>query len=212
MTTATTPPSASRVSVSALAAVKLNAQHERVMGFAAATCRGPVEWQNRKLAETHDLLALSQISYRLRVEWIDLFDAMRVSLIMKVPVPCLPNPNQPVQIETHARLGLTYRREAIFTPQPGYSFINILWPPFVWIASVAFDPRQPLCLGQLPKNIPVKELILLAYGALSLQSVQIDIFDSLGTLNPSGAEYWQRNIENIPLTHEPFIAAAEETK
>jgi len=213
MPMATSPSTSPRVSLSALADVSLNAQNQRLMDFAAATCRGPVEFANRLLCEAHNVLALGQISDRLQCEWIDLSDAMRVSLTMKVPVPCLPNPHQPVQIATHARLGLTYRREAIFTPQPGYSFINILWPPFVWHSNVAFDPRQPLCLGpKLPANVPATELLVQSFLALSLQAISLDMFDSGGVLNPAAAQFFQRRTDLVPLTREPFVIPAEEAK
>jgi hypothetical protein len=196
-----------------MAAVTLDQQHQRIMDFAAATCRGPAEWQNRKRIEAHSVLALDQISHRFHVEWIDLFDAMRVSLLMKVPVPCLPNPTQPVQIQSQARLALTYRRESIFIPQPGYSAINILWPPFVFHSNVAFDPRQPLCLGaRLSANLPATELLVQSYLAISLQTVSLDILDSAGLLNPAAADYWGRNLDRIPLSREPFVRLTEELK
>jgi hypothetical protein len=202
-----------RVSLSALADVQLNAQNQRLMDLAAATCRGPVPWGHRKLCEAHHVLALGQVSNRLQPEWIDLSDAMRVSLIMKVPVPCLPHPNQPIQIATNARLGLTYRREAIFAPQPGHSFINILWPPFVWHSNVAFDPRQPLCLApKLTANLPATELLVQSFLALSLQAISLDMLDSGGVLNPAAAEFFQRRTDLVPLTREPFVMPTGEAK
>src|SRR5262245_20918161 len=215
MTTASTQP-APRPSLSALAPVKLNEHNQKLMDFAAVTCQGSLEWQNRKRHELHRVLTLAQLSGRLHVEFVDLFDAMRVSLVMQVPIPCLPNPNEPVQIQTHVRLGLTYRREAIFAPQPGYSFINILWPRFVWHSNIAFDPRHPfppLCLGaKLPANLPATELLLRSFHAISLQDISLDFLDPAGVLNPAAADYWQRNAARVPLTREPFVIPAREAK
>ena len=59
--------------------------------------------------------------------------------------------------------------------------------------------------GQLPAGIPLKEIILMTYGALTMQTTQLDILDSAGVLNPFAADWWQRNTNRIPLSREPFL-------
>ena len=98
----------------------------------------------------------------------------------------------------------------MLTPQPGYAFVSILQPRPVWHSNVSPDQNQVLCLGpQLPAGIPLKEIILMTYGALTLQTTQLDRLDPAGVLNPAAAEWWQHNTQWIPLTREPFLRRGE---
>jgi hypothetical protein len=70
---------------------------------------------------------------------------------------------------------------------------------------------QPLCLGaRLPAGIRVKELVLMAYGALSMQTVMIDELDPAGVLNPVAARWWQANTDRIPLSRAAFLSPEDE--
>ena len=51
-------------------------------------------------------------------------------------------------------------------------------------------------------------LPLLAYLALSMQSVQVNEFDPAGVMNLAAARYWQANLHRAPLSREPFLTAA----
>ena len=57
----------------------------------------------------------------------------------------------------------------------------------------------------LPPGVRVKELVLMTYGALSMQSVMIDATDPAGVLNPEAAEWWQEIRNRLPLTSVPFL-------
>jgi hypothetical protein len=104
-----------------------------------------------------------------------------------------------------AVLGLVYPRDVIQKRLPGMAFIQIFEPHSVWLANVG-EVGQPLCLGaHLPVGIPVVELVLGAYGALSMQSVMIDALDPAGVVNLKAAEWWQQNVDKVPLSTTPFL-------
>jgi hypothetical protein len=191
--------------------VVLDDQHRAIIEAAARVCGGPPACRKRKLAEAHDLLAMAQLTDRLKIHWLDLSADLRVKLEMRVPVGCLPDPAGPLQIAPWALLGVVYPEQAVILPQPGHAFVRILEPRRVWHSNVTSgtdpgDPNQLLCLGpSLPAGTPLKEILLMTYGALSLQTTQMDWLDSAGLLNPAAADWWQRNPHRIPLTKEPFL-------
>ena len=186
--------------------VRLDEFHQGVWELAQKVCGGPAPCRHRLVAEARDLLALAQISGRLQVRWIDLAAGLRAKLEMEVPVPCLPDQGGPLQVASRAVLGVMYPQEAVFLPQPGYAFVRILEPRPVWHSNVSTDHNQVLCLGpSLPAGIPLKEIILMTYGALTLQTMQINLLDPAGVLNAAAAVWWQANARRIPLTDEPFI-------
>lgn len=191
----------------ALDQVNLCPRYQTMLDNAVPTCLGSPPWRSRKQVETRELFALSQISGRMVVKEIDIREALRAILLLEVPVPQLPNHNGELQVANEAIIGLIYREEAVEQPQPGYSYLKILAPRGIWHANVGPNKRgQPLCLGlSLPAAIPIKEIILMAYGALSMQTVMYDEQDSAGVLNPDAARWWQLNLSKIPLTREPFI-------
>ena len=74
------------------------------------------------------------------------------------------------------------------------------------LASQRESIGQVLCLGlSLPAGIRVTDLVILAYGALSMQTIQLDEGDSAGVLNPAAAAWWQLNRRLIPLSRDSFI-------
>ncbi len=201
-----TPSAPFRADLLSLGQIELDTRHSALLDQARALCHGPAHWQRRKLAEAKELLAMAQLSGRLFIHWLDLCQAFRVLLTMRTPVPCRPGPDGALRVAAQATIGLTYRPEALRLPQPGFSFLQILEPGPVWHPNVALDHGQPLCLGpSLPAGIRVKELILMAYGALTLTSIQLDTADPAGVLNPEAADWWQRNLDKIPLSREPFL-------
>lgn len=192
--------------LSALPQVALSPQHSSMLEEAKSWTLGPPAWRARKVAEARDLLALCQIAPRLRVNFLELVGDLRAMVDLKVPVPCQPDKDGNLTIATHARLGITLPHQALADPLRGYSFVQILEPLGTWHANIAFGPVQSLCLGpDLPAGVPVRELVLLAYGALSMQSVQFDVLDPAGVLNPEAALWWQKHGHLIPLSKVPFL-------
>jgi hypothetical protein len=198
--------------LSALNEAVLDERHRHILEFARATCGGPAAWRERKLVEVHELLALAQLSRRLRIEWLDVSVDLRAVIEMQVTVPCLRSPDTELEIAPRAVLGVMYRQEILTSPQPGYSFVQILSPAPVWHANVSRDQNQVLCLGpSLPVGIPLKEILLMAYGALTFQTIQLDPGDSAGVMNPAAAQWWscENNLKKIPLSREPFLVNSE---
>jgi hypothetical protein len=198
-------PKRPRHNLSTLSAVDLSPEHVALLEACKPACGGSNLWRSRKLAEAHELLALAQISRRLVILHLDLSVDLRVDLLMKVKVAFRPNPAGPIEVADLARLGVIYREEAVETPQPGFSFIQILAPRPVFNPIVSPDPLQVLCLGQLPAGVPCKEVILITYSALCMTSLQIDLGEPAGLLNAAAAEYFQRNPQLLPLSREPFL-------
>lgn len=202
--TATTRPAPT--GLAALSRLGLNAYHQAFLDTARQTCGGPPACCQRKLAEAHDLLALAELSGRLDVHSLDLAGDLRAKVRMRVPAPCRPDPDGPLRVAPFVLLGVIYPERAAILPQPGYAFIRILAPGPIWHSNVSPDPNQVLCLGpSLPAGIPLKEIILMTYGALTMQATQLDPGDPAGVLHPEAAEWWQRNPQLIPLTVEPFL-------
>lgn len=193
--------------LAALGEVKLRAGFEQMLAQARAQAGGTAPWRLRKIAELRDLLALAEISHRLRIEWLDLSTDLRAVVALRTPVPLRgPQSDAPLEIGALARLALMYRPEVLVAPQPGYSFAQVLSPRGIWHPNCSRDDSQSLCLGtQLPIGIPLKEIVLMIYGALTLQSVQFSVSDSAGVMNGAAAEWWQSNVRRIPLSREPFV-------
>jgi hypothetical protein len=198
--------------LSTLAQVSLHAALQQVLDAAAAHCDGPAAVRHRLIAEARDLLRLVQVSGRLRLLALDLSVDLRAVVEMAVPVPCLPDPHGPLQIHPLACLGLCYPRAAVTHPQPGYVFVRILAPKPVHLPCVSVDQNQVLCLGtSISAGYPLREIVLMTYGALSLQSIQIDALDPAGVFSSAAAIYWQHNSSRIPLSREAFLCNPVDT-
>lgn len=192
--------------LAALAKVELDERGEAMLNSAGAEAGGPLPWRNRKKAEARDLLALCRIAPRLQIQQLDLRESLRALLFLRTPVPLRPGEHGEFFTGNYAVLGLTYPQEALSKQLPGFAFLEILAPENVWHANVSTYPVQRLCLGaQLPAGIRVKELVLMAYGALTMQTVQIDESDSAGVLNAEAAIWWQQNRARLPLSRVPFL-------
>jgi hypothetical protein len=197
-------------SLSALHEVKLAPVYQAIYDRVAPAAAGPEPWRQRKLAAARELLALAQVSLRLVIQFLDLATTLRAVFLLRVPVPCRRGGEGPLFIEPAAQVALTYRMEAATASQPGYSFIEILAPRDVHHPNIAPSHLPPgaqvLCLGpSLPAGIKVVDLVLMAYGAISLQTVQFSLADPAGLLNPAAALWFQANPGAIPLTREAFL-------
>ena len=197
-----------------LPGVKLNDAHQLLLDQALRLNGGDTAWQSRKQAEARDVLALSQIAPpgRLWVEWIDMADALRILLHLDVPVARKPDSNNELQLAYRAVLGLTYHQEAVQRPLPGTAFFDVMDPRDAWHANIGPLPPIPeqlrivLCLGtEIPAGMRCSDLVVMAYGAFSMQTVQVDERDPAGILNFEAARWWQQNMHRIPLTKTPFL-------
>ena len=170
-------------------------------------CGGDAATRNRKRSEATELLALSQITPpgRLIVEAVDLREHLRALLVLEVPVACQPRENNELEIFDRALLGFTYPTEGFQRPLPGYAFFQIIAPRNVWLAQVK-QPEQALCIApQVPSGTRSAMLLLRAYGALSMQSIQIDVGDPAGLFSAHIAQWWQDNLHRVPLTSTALL-------
>ena len=191
--------------LSKLDEVTLSAASQRFLAMARATAGGTPTWRARKGVEAFDLLALAQESGRYRIDGLDLRHDLRALVTMRVPVPCLPDPAGPLQFAPFARLGLSYEEQFLKWPTAGTAFAQLLSPLHAWLPNLG-RPIQVLCLGTtLPAGIRVREILHMVFGALTLQTVQMDLLDSAGVLNPEAALWWQRNLDKVPITREGFV-------
>jgi hypothetical protein len=190
-----------------LGKISLDPRHDGIFQLARGRCGGSPAWRSRKSADGYDVLALAQISNRFEILFMDLREDIRVHLVMRVPVPCLPDPTAPLRIEPTAELGLVYRQAGVAEPQPGYSVVFLLNPLHAWHPNIGpSESGQRICLGPtLFAGIRLREILFLVYRALTLQTVQFDVFDSAGVMNGAAADWWQRNTDRIPLTTESFL-------
>lgn len=199
-----------RHGLAGLNGVQLDARHRRILEIVSAGNGGPAAWRSRKLSEVHDLLALAQISGRLNIERLDISVDLRAVVEMRVTVPLLRSPDAELEVAPSATLGIIYRQEVMTSPQPGYTFVQILSPHPVWLGQVSHDPLQVLCLGtSMPVGFPLREVIFGTYAALTLAAHQLDIRDSAGVMNPAAADWWQASANKIPLSREPFLVTSE---
>ena len=186
--------------------VQLGKANRRILEEAHGRCSGPAPWRYRKLAELHDVLALAELSQRIVIERIDLQETFFCQVFLHVPIPLRPETSGRLQTADGARLAIVYPEEALRRPMPGFAFITILDPLNVWHANVAPDGIQALCLGpSLPAGIRIRDLVLMAYEAICLQSVMIDETDPAGLLNFDAAVWWQQNLTLAPLTKKAFL-------
>jgi hypothetical protein len=190
-----------------LGEIKLTGENQTALDTACASAGGQPVWRARKRAEAWDLLALGQLApQRLRVRQIDADEALRAVIELATPVPVRLPGMGGVALASGALVGLIYPQEALLRPIPGYRFVQIMAPRYVFHAQVAADPVQPLCLGAtLPAGVRVREIVLMVYGALSMQAVMLDELDPAGVLNADAARWWQQNTHRIPLSEEPFL-------
>ena len=203
--------------LSTLHHVELSAPYHAIYERVAPRAAGPEPWKLRQLAAAHELLALAQVSGRMVIQFLELGAALRAVFLLRVPVPCRRAGMGPLVIEPAAQLGLTYRQQAMTLAQPGYSFLEILAPRDVHHPNIAPSNVPPgaqvLCLGpSLPAGIKVVDLVLMAYTAISLQSVQFSLTDSAGLLHPAAAIFLQTSNTPIPLTRDPFVMPKETTQ
>ncbi len=194
---------------------QIQIQPDRESAFDAACIRngGSAAWQARKMSEGKDLFRLERLTGRLFVHHLDLTGDLHALIEMRAPVPRMPHPTGGLKIAHSSLLALVYRHEAIYLPQPGTSFINVLAPQAVWHPNVGTGGGHVpvLCLGPLlPPGFPVKHILLLTYISLTMTAVQFDALDPAGVLNHDAATWWQHNTRLLPLSNEPFVAPHQE--
>ena len=197
-----------RTGLTGLGDVELLPTHQGLLSTCAEQAGGTPAWRARKRAEARDLFALMAMApWRLRLRGVDLRETLRAMFVLSVPVPCRPDTAAAaVVLADRALIAIRYTQEALLLSQPGHAFVQILQPRDVFHPNVSTGDPQAICLGErLPAGIPVRELVLMTYGALAMQTVTLDEMDPGGVMNAEAARYWQQSVTRIPLTRTPFL-------
>ena len=130
-------------------------------------------------------MALSQIAppERLIVEALDLREHLRAMLLLEVPVACQPKENNEPEMFEPGLDRLHVSQRGFPAAAAGLLLIfRSCSPRNVWLAQIK-QPEQALCIApQVPAGTRTAMLLLRAYGALSMQSIQIDVRDPAGTV------------------------------
>jgi hypothetical protein len=201
------PSSWNRTGLTGLSGTVLAPRRAAALAALTAGAGGGASFRARKGFEARELFALEQISDRLEILRLDLGHELRALVRLRVPVPCRPPAGDALVVAREALLGVLWPEEILRNPLPGTAFLQILAPRHVFLPAVSFDALQVLCLGTaVAVGTPVRELILAAYAALSMQAVVIDERDPAGVLNAEAARWWQAHTDRIPLSREPFLA------
>lgn len=190
-----------------LAEVVLTPEAEYFLNRAGQSAQGEAMWRHRKIQEARELLQLSQLAPRFTVEGLNLDTEFMAKLRIRMPVPTMPTMSGRLTLEQEAQFVLTYPESAVRNPSPGTSFVRITKPLRVFHPNVLPEPPQVLCLGTtMLAGHPVREIVLSVFGALALQNVMYDVYDSAGLLNREAAMFFQQSPGQIPLTRAPFFA------
>ena len=189
--------------------VVLSDSRQRLYEEAVKDCSGSVAWRKRKQAEARDVLALSQIASRFEVSFLDLRESLRAVAVLHAPVPMSPDGQGKLRIAPLALLGIIYPEEATRRPLPGVGSVQLLQPVGIFHPNAHGQNPQVLCLGgTLPVSIQLKEIVLMSYALLTLQTVMLDEGDPAGVMNAEAARYFQERMNLVPLTREPFLDTA----
>jgi hypothetical protein len=168
---------------------------------------GSPAWKRRKQREAHDLLALEQRApHRLQVLTLDLNHDLRVHLKLRVPVPCAPDFAGHLRVEPLAILGLVLPELSMSTVLPGSVFVQVIQPLHVFHPNVYETTRQ-ICLGLkfAPGEARVRELILMTYGALSMQTALPNPYDHHGIAHHRALQWWRDHLALRPLSRAAFF-------
>ena len=201
----------SAVGLSQLLSVPLPAEREVELERLASVAQGSAPWRARVGIEARELFALEMIDTRVRVEAIYGVTELRAVVRMRAPVACL-EPGGALVVHDEAELLLRYPPAILSRPLPGMALVAIRRPHFAWHPNIGWhEPDgtpgpQSVCLGaNIPRGLPLREVLVSTYTALTMQVVTLDERDPAGVLNLKALEYWRDRRESLPLSAEPFL-------
>ena len=121
-----------------------------------------------------------------------------------MPVPLAPTKGV-LELANAAVFRLAFRESWTWESPPGWGPLAVLAPQSIWHPNVAPDLKGVICLGALPPNTNLKEIILLGYYTLTLQETTLDELDPAGVLNPAACDYYRSHPEYLPLCGEGLL-------
>lgn len=188
---------------------------QEILARAREKNTGKRPWQVWKSVEAEDVVNLfDQVNQQAlakagedsgqqpRVQLLDLNFSGDLNLVygVRMPVPLWPVDGK-LQLGSSAVFHLQFREEWRWEAPAGWEPLGLFNPQGPFHPNMAPAMRGAICLGTLPPGVSLKELVLLGYYALSLQSAVLDESDPHGVLNPQACEYYRNHPEYLPLTH-----------
>ena len=124
---------------------------------------------------------------------------------IQMPVPRWPVDGQ-LQLAATAIFHLHFEERWCRESPAGWMPLSLLEPTDPFAPNMAPGRRGATCLGEnLPPGILVREIVLLGYHAVALQTCQLDESDPAGVLNLEACDYFRRHPEYLPLTHAGLL-------
>lgn len=161
-----------------------------------AGCR---EWREFKAEQARELQKLCAQSPRMTLLHLDLTGDFSAVYGIAMPVPCRPQGDR-LQIANRAVFHLRYAEEWRWQPPAGFEPLGVLDPIDLFGPNMISAPQGGVCLGRIPAGITVREIALLGYFAVTLQTYQLNEIDPQGILNPVACEFFRAHQEWLPLT------------
>ena len=159
-------------------------------------------WKAGQLEEVMKDLAFA--SPRIELLHIELTGDLELVYGVEMPVPLAPT-NGVLELANAAVFRLAFRESWTWESPPGRGPLAVLAPQLIWHPNVSPDLKGVICLGALPPNTNLKEIILLGYYTLTLQETALDELDPAGVLNPAACEYYRSHPEYLPLCSEGLL-------
>ena len=163
-------------------------------------------WKAGQLEEVMKDLAFA--SPRMEVLHAELTSDLELVYGLQMPVPLAPR-NGVLGLADAAVFRLAFRESWTWESPPGWGPLAVLSPAPIWHPNVAGDLKGVLCLGALPPNTNLKEIILLGYYTLTLQETSLNELDPAGVLNSAACEYYRNHPEYLPLCGEGLLESWE---
>lgn len=169
---------------------------------------GDRRWRSWKQVQLQELVELALQTDRVRLIDVKLEGDFNALVWLQAPVPRWPMEGR-LRITDHAVLHLNYQSPWLVEPPPGWMPVGVMEPFDVYLPNAAPAPRGALCLGSIPPACPVRELLYLAYLAVTLQTATLD--ETEGVLNAHACEFFRDHLHFMPLTRtsvlEPWSSA-----
>ena len=178
----------------------------KILQSALADNVGRREWREYKAEQARELVDLCVRSPRMTLLGLDLTGDFGAVYGIVMPVPCRPQGDR-LRLAQHAVFHLRYAEEWRWQPPAGYEPLGVLDPMDLFGPNMVAAPAGGVCLGRIPAGIPVREIALLGYFAVTLQTHQLNEIDPQGILNPAACEYFRAHPEWLPLTHAGLFDA-----
>ena len=159
-------------------------------------------WKAGQLEEVMQDLAFA--SPRIELLHIELAGDLELVYGVEMPVPLAPK-NGVLELANAAVFRLAFRESWTWESPPGWGPLSVLAPQPIWHPNVAPDLKGVICLGALPPNTNLKEIILLGYYTLTLQETTLDELDPAGVLNSAACDYYRSHPEYLPLCGEGLL-------